>query len=102
MEGSLSCHICDYKIETSEWMTIGAVQDQVTADFAKETLKSQGVPSVVNSLSGFFGSVGLPLYPFFDSKTPLIEIAVPSQLYSEAVEVLDMVLGDRWQKKELK
>lgn len=83
-------------------MIIGAVQDQITADFAKETLKSQGVPAVISSLSGFFGSVGLSLYPFFDSKTPMIEISVPSVFYSEAVEVLDLVLGDRWQKKELK
>jgi hypothetical protein len=79
---------------------VGIVESQVFADLARETLKSCDIPVVVVSRSGFFGSVGLPLNPFYRPKSAAFEISVPAVFKEEAIEVLDATLGDKWQRKE--
>lgn len=97
------CYICGGEVvadDDSGWILLGIVEDKVFADLARETLKSCDIPAVVISRSGFFGNVGLPLNPFYQPKTAAFEISVPVACRTEATEVLDMTLGDKWQRKE--
>ncbi|UCD65125.1 MAG: hypothetical protein JSW34_06765, partial [Candidatus Zixiibacteriota bacterium] len=71
-----------------------------SADFARETLAGSGIPTVIFSRSGFFGNIGLPLNPFYRPGHAAFEISVPEEFAQEAQELLDMTLGDKWQKKE--
>jgi len=97
------CYICGGEVvddDESGWVLIGIVENKVFADLARETLESCGVPAVVISKSGFFGNVGLPLNPIYEPKVAAFEISVPVVYRTEAIEVLDMTLGDKWQRKE--
>ena len=104
-EGTAHCPICGYELndnkEQTEWIIIGDIDDKVSADYAEVTLQSSEIPVVVFSKSGFFGNVGLPLHPFYKPGTGIFEIAVQRQLYEEAVEILDIILWERWHKKEI-
>jgi hypothetical protein len=54
----------------------------------------------VFSQSGFFGDAGLSLYPFFKAKAPQFVIKVPTVYSEEAAELLDMIIGSNWQRKD--
>ncbi|HUV30971.1 MAG TPA: hypothetical protein VMY05_07790 [Acidobacteriota bacterium] len=107
-EESLSqCPICGRELregtdtdEEASWVLLGTIVDKVSADFAREVLKSYEIPAVVISKSGFFGDIGVPLHPFYSSKSALFEVSVPSVHVEEAAEVLDMTLGDSWRREE--
>ena len=103
-ENTTQCPICGHDLTTEEdkdeWLIIGDIDDRVSADFAKEALNSHGVPAVIFSRSGFFGNIGLPLHPFYKPGGGIFDIAVQSRFREEAVEILDIILGDRWHRKE--
>lgn len=105
MDGTAECQICGRELqaepESSEWVVIGSVSDQMTADFAREVLVSCEIPAVVHSRSGFFGTVGLPLPSFYKSGAAPFELSVPQSLVDEANEALTSALGERWLKKEV-
>lgn len=102
--GTTECPVCGRELgnddEKTEWVILGSFEDRLSADFALETLKSEKIPSVILSKSGFFGNVGLPLNPFYASKSAPYEIAVPEEFVEEASGILDSVLGDKWKRKE--
>ena len=99
-EGATSCHVCGWEMDETDWIMLGVIKNKFSADLAKETLSSQGIPAVVFSKSGFFGDAGLPLYSFFKKGEALYEISVPVVYTEEAVEILDMTIGDNWHRKE--
>ncbi|UCC44246.1 MAG: hypothetical protein JSU65_14230 [Candidatus Zixiibacteriota bacterium] len=99
------CPICGKELqeindEISQWTKLGYIEDKISADFAVEVLKSYGIPAVVISRSGFFGQVGLPLNPFYSKEIPLFEISVLTSEVVEAAAILDMALGNRWQRED--
>ncbi len=97
------CPICGREIAEGEreaWVLIGFADDKLSADFAKETLSTYEIPVVVVSKSGFFGNVGLTLTEFYSGKSGQFEISVPSSHVEEAIELLTMTLGTKWQRKE--
>ncbi len=103
MEDATSCYICGHELNESEdldWITLGAIEDKFSADFAKETLASYEIPAVILSKSGFFGNIGLPLNPFYKTGTALFEVMVPKEFIQEASDILDMTLGEKWQRKD--
>jgi hypothetical protein len=87
-------------LERDSWVVIGTVGDKISADFAREIMESNEIPSVVISKSGFFGTAGLPLVPFYTSESAAFEISVPGEFREDASELLDMTLGSKWQRKE--
>lgn len=99
----VDCHICDWESPNEkepEWVVLGTIEDRPFADLARETLKSLDIPAVVVSRSGFFGNIGLPLNPIFGGSKPgVFEISVPLSYIEEAADLLDMTLGDKWQKE---
>ncbi|MDH4157969.1 MAG: hypothetical protein OEW00_11915 [candidate division Zixibacteria bacterium] len=97
-----SCHVCGWEADVTEgeWMELGTIGDKLSADMAKEALTARGIPAVVFSQSGFFGDAGLSLYPFFKSKAPQFVMKVPAVYGEEAAEVLDMIIGNNWQRKD--
>ncbi len=103
-EGTTQCPICGRDLTTDsdkiEWVILGDVDDRISADFAKETLNSYNIPAVIFSKSGFFGNVGLPLHPFYKPGSGVFEIAVQNQYQEDALEILEMILGDKWHTKE--
>ena len=102
-DGISECPICHHQMETDEsenaWVMIGALEDKLSADFAREILSSYDIPSVVISKSGFFGQVGLTLHTFYKSGTATFELSVPSEFIEDAVEIVAMALGDKWQRE---
>jgi len=100
--GVTSCHVCGWEADVTEgeWMELGTIGDKLSADMAKEALTARGIPAVVFSQSGFFGDAGLSLYPFFKSKAPQFVMKVPAVYGEEAAEVLDMIIGNNWQRKD--
>jgi len=92
------CDLTDAK--EGDWVMLGAIENKLYADLAKEALASYHIPAVVISKDGFFGSIGLPLRPFYNSKSAPFEISVPAVYREEAIEILDMVVGDKWHRKE--
>jgi hypothetical protein len=97
------CPICGHEIAEGEreaWVLIGFIADKLSADFAKETLSAYEIPAVVVSKSGFFGNVGLTLTEFYSGKSGQFEVSVPTSQVEEAVELLVMTLGAKWQRKE--
>lgn len=101
--GDESCFVCGKKIESDAgkaWVMIGSVGDKISADFAKATLESQNIPVVVISKSGFFGTAGLPLIPFYSPESAMFEVSVPVSFSEEASTVCRMTLGEKWQQKE--
>lgn len=85
---------------TTGWVLLGHIADNFSADFAREALKSYEVPVVIISKSGFFGKAGLILPSFYGSGAQLFEVMIPADYAEEAVGLLDMLLGDKWQRKE--
>jgi hypothetical protein len=101
------CPVCSHELEASKpgaekarWVLVGYIADKMSADYAKEVLMSYEIPVVVISKSGFFGQAGLTFHSFYKSESHLFEVSVPANCVEEAIGVLDMVLGDKWQKKE--
>lgn len=102
-DGATRCEICGHRIAdpaTAEWVNLGTIDDKISADFAKETLASYNIPAVVFSKSGFFGNVGLPLNPFYKPSSATFEISVPKEYEEEAVDLLTLTLGEKWQRKD--
>ena len=100
-----SCPVCGNDMEAEEkrpdWIVIGTIDDKLSADFAREALKSYEIPAVIISRSGFFGNIGLTLNPFHNTKAvAAFEVTVPDGYVEEAVQVLEMVAGARWHRKE--
>ncbi len=101
--GVTECYACGHDLADAEdvdWVVLGAIENKMYADFAKEALESYHIPAVVISKDGFFGNIGLPLRPFYDSQSAPFEISVPAVYIEEAVEILNMVVGDKWRRKE--
>lgn len=100
------CHVCGYKINNDEenykWIVLGYIDDKISADFAKETFKAYNIPAVIFSKSGFFGDIGLTLNPLYSSSSATFEVSVPEGLEEEAIEILNMTIGNKWQRKESK
>ncbi len=99
----VDCAVCGWEsgAETkAEWMEIGAVDGKMFADLARETLTSMEIPNTVVSKSGYFGSVGLTLTPFFGQEaTPHFEVSVPVGYAVEAATALSVTLGEKWKEK---
>jgi hypothetical protein len=103
VEDATNCYICGHELddnEKQEWIALGEIEDKFSADFARETLQSYEIPAVIFSRSGFFGNIGLPLNPFYKAGAALFEIMVPKEYTREAADILDMTLGEKWQRKE--
>ncbi len=83
-----------------KWVVLGMIEDKISADYAKETLKTYDIPAVIFSKSGFFGEIGLPLATFYKPGIGLFEVSVPEESIEEAIDILNMILGDKWQRKE--
>lgn len=97
------CYVCGSEITQEDeegWVLLGTIEDKISADFAREALASYEIPAVVFSRSGFFGAAGLPLYSFYSDRSARFEVSVPLAHVAEASGVLDMVIGERWQRKE--
>jgi hypothetical protein len=98
------CPVCSGELtagkEQNEWTLLGTIRDKVSADFAKEVLSSYEIPAVVISKSGFFGQAGLTFNTFYKAGSSLFEISVPTEHVQEAREILNMTVGDNWQRKE--
>jgi RNA polymerase subunit RPABC4/transcription elongation factor Spt4 len=103
-DGKVSCPVCGWELtdeEKAKWLVIGTIQDPPFANLAREVLRSQGIPAVVISGSGFFGNIGLSFNPIFGGGKPgAFEIMVPRDYAEEARDTLDMTLGDKWQPEE--
>lgn len=102
-DGTTTCYVCGRDInkeEKTEWIMLGMIEDKMSADYAEETLKSNDIPVVLFSKSGFFGNIGLPLATFHTPGVGLFEVSVPSDFVEEATDILDMILGEKWEKKE--
>ncbi len=103
-DGAVNCPICGWELteeEKAKWLVLGTIQAPPFANLAREVLKSQGIPAVVISRSGFFGNIGLSLNPMFgDGKPGTFEILVPRDYAEEARDTLDMTLGDKWKPEE--
>ncbi|MCB2231244.1 hypothetical protein KQH82_11055 [bacterium] len=84
-----------------KWILLGMIEDKLSADFARETLITYNIPAVVISKSGFFGNIGLPLNPFYNANAgSTFEVSVPAEFAEDAAHILDMVVGEKWQRKE--
>lgn len=103
-DGTANCPVCGKEIDTemseTPWVMIGTVDDQLSADFAKETLSTYEIPAVIISQSGFLGNIGLTLTSFHSGKQALFEISVPTDDADEASEILQLTLGEKWHRKE--
>ena len=101
-EGSTTCYICGYEIDGNsegEWVLLGSIEDKLSADYARETLKSYEIPAVIISRSGFFGDVGLVMNPFYKKEYGNFEVKVPKEYIEEATDILNMILGEKWQRE---
>ena len=63
------CPVCAREIgpesdaaETADWVLLGHIGDNMSADYAREALKDYDVPVVVISKSGFFDLRRLPRF----------------------------------------
>lgn len=98
------CPVCSGPLDAEEsesgWTMLGTIRDKVSADFAQEVLTSYEIPAVVISKSGFFGQAGLTFNTFYKAGASLFEISVPTEHVEEAEEILNMAVGESWQRKE--
>ncbi|MFH2037040.1 MAG: hypothetical protein ABIJ45_11600 [Candidatus Zixiibacteriota bacterium] len=104
-EGDLaSCPNCGLDLnnpsEDVEWVPIAKIYNKISADFVKETLDSQGIPNTVISESGFFGQAGLNLPSLSGKGLGKFRLHVPKNFVDDTLEVLDMTIGDDWEKIE--
>ncbi len=101
-----ACPKCDFEFEEDDsefeenWVMIAKINDKTSADFAKETLESYKVPVAVFSESGFFGHVGLNLPSLSGKGIGKFQVHVPSEYREEAESILEMILGNNWEKIE--
>jgi hypothetical protein len=79
---------------------IGTIEDNFSADFAREILGSYDIPAVIISRSGFFGKVGLTFMNFHSGSRDLFEVSVPEEYREEAGEVLSMTIGNKWKPED--
>jgi hypothetical protein len=105
--GVTECPVCSRDLGKADvepgegaWVLLGFISDSISADYAREVLKSYEIPAVVISKSGFFGQAGLTLPGFYKAGSQLFEVSTPEEHIEEATGVLDMVLGDKWQRNE--
>jgi len=82
------------------WVLVGKVTDPTTAGYVNETLKSYNIPVVIISGSGFFGQAGLNLPSIYSKDLGHFKIHVMKSDRAEAVEILNMILGDNWEKAD--
>lgn len=97
------CLVCGHELPEAgadDWLVLGTLENKVFADLAREALVSSNIPAVLRSKDGFFGSIGLPLHPFYGGQSASFEILVPAACRSDAEEVLNMTVGDKWRRKE--
>ena len=94
------CQKCGHEVHSGELIMIGTIDDKVTADLAREVLASHGIRAGVFSNSGFFGSAGLPLIPFFNARTSQFEVSVEAEFGDEAAELLEMTVGDNFHRRD--
>jgi hypothetical protein len=88
----------EFEGEKATWVLVARITDKVSADFAVETLHSYHIPAVLFSESGFFGQVGLNLPSLSGKGIGKFQVHVPGQFRQEAYQILDMILGDKWEK----
>jgi len=99
------CPVCGSELgaksdeDKTTWVMLGSIEDNMSAEFAKEVLASYEIPSVVISKSGYFGQVGLTFATFYKPGASLFEISVPSHCVEEAADILTMAIGNRWERK---
>jgi len=103
-----SCPNCGYEFEIDEdessdenWIVVARIGDKMSADYAKETLESYSIPAVVISESGFLGQAGLNLPSITGKGISKFQIHIPAEYREEAEDILNMILGDAWEKGEL-
>jgi len=102
-DGLTECYACGCDLSEDEdgtWVVLGSIESKLYADYARESLNAFGIPAVVLSKEGFFGSIGLPLRPFYGSASAPFEISVPAAYVEEAAEILDVIINNKWQRKE--
>lgn len=102
-EKDSSCSVCGFELtgdKESTWVLIGSIEDKISADYAEETLKSYDIPVVIFSKSGFFGSAGLHLNPLYSHSSALFDVSVPQECEEDAIEIITMILGDKWIRKD--
>jgi hypothetical protein len=80
------------------WVLVGRVNDEMSANYARETLKSYDIPAVIFSESGFFGTAGLNLPSPAGKNLGQFQIHVPAEKKEEAEDILNMILGNKWKK----
>lgn len=98
--GVKTCFVCGQEVSDGyEWLTVGYVDDKLSADFVREAMNSYEIPVVVISKSGFFGNIGLPLNPFYKPGEATFEVMAPREYRADAEEVLTMILGDKWRRR---
>ncbi len=82
--------------ETSGWLLVGTIDELVSANLAREALKSAEIPAVVISKSGYFGQVGLIMNNFLSGAPQLFEVSVPTGFEDDAIDLLTVVVGDHF------
>lgn len=100
---AVECGICGWEApskEQSEWVCLGYLDARWAAELAREMLKSLGIEAVVQARDGYFGSVGLPLTPFFKKNQHQFSISVPAAQAAEAAQNMDLTLGEQWFRGE--
>ena len=98
-----NCPICGSKIDAedkSQWVVLGTIDEKYWADYAKETLATYEIPSIIFSKSGFFGNIGIQFTPFFKQASSSFEISIMKDDVEEAVEILNTILNDKWHRKD--
>lgn len=104
-EGQLtSCPKCgqDFNGDGKEdkWVLVAKILDKTSAEFARETLQSYDIPVAIISESGFFGDAGLNLPSMSGKGLGKYKVYVPGGLIEEAENILEMTLGNNWEKAE--
>ncbi len=90
----------NFEENSESWILLGKIRDVTSAEYARETLKSYEIPAVLISESGFFGQAGLNLPSLYGKNKGLFQIFVLKDDTDEAVEILNMILGDNWEKAD--
>ncbi|HOP07851.1 MAG TPA: hypothetical protein PLF13_11245 [candidate division Zixibacteria bacterium] len=99
----VDCNVCGWERpvkEQEDWIAIGLISSQVFAELARETLEQIGIPAVLLSRSGIFGAMGLTLNPWSGKTSGAYELSVPVAFAREAIDTLEMTLGDNFLKIE--
>jgi hypothetical protein len=100
---AVDCSVCGWELPPSQqrdWQPVARIRHQAFAELARETLQQMNIPVAIIGKSGFFGSAGLVLAPWFSDNHGCFELLVPVAYAGEALNVLEMTLGDKFQKVE--